>query len=163
MTRPQNIDRGRLKLRVGTADDVEPLLLKYGARFFNEAGFGQFSTFDLERATREMQWQIAHGDTPFILADLDGEVVGMISWTMSHVFTAKPIALLWMFYVMPEHRRRGPVGRLLLWFAVDIARSEGACAFFATIPPTSPGGRRLCNLFRKTGFAPMGGAFTRAL
>ena len=141
---------------------MRPLLEKYGASYFNECGFDAFSTFDLERAAREMARQIGSGDTPFILAEIDGEVVGMVSWTMSHVFTSRPIAYLWMIYVMPPHRRSA-VGRLLVWFAMDIAKCEGACAFFATVPPTSPAARSLCNLFRKCGFAPMGGAFTRRL
>jgi GNAT superfamily N-acetyltransferase len=162
MTRPECIDRGKLKFRLGKPDDVEPLLHKYGAHFFHEAGFDAFSAFDLPRAAKEMRRQISQGDTPFILAEIDGETVGMVSWTMSHIFTAEPIAVLWMMYVMPQYRR-GPVGRLLLWFAVDLAKQEGACAFFATIAPTSPAARRLCNLFRRCGFEPMGGALSRAL
>jgi GNAT superfamily N-acetyltransferase len=156
------IDRGKLKLRVGTVADVRPLLDKYGEQYFHEAGFDRFSPFDIERAAREMAKQIRSGDTPFLLAELDGEVVGMVSWSLSHVFTEKPIALLWMIYVMPPNRRSA-IGRLLVSFAADIAKQEGACAFFASIPPTSPAAKSLCNLFCRCGFAPMGGAFTKAL
>lgn len=152
----------RLKFRLGRPEDVRPLLDKYGAEFFHEAGFAEFSPFDIERATEVMAAQIACSDTPFILATLDDAVVGMISYTLSHVFTARPIAILWMFYVMPPHRRSA-VGRMLLWFALDLARQDGACAFFATIAPTSVAGRSLCNLFRRAGFKPMGGAFSRRL
>jgi GNAT superfamily N-acetyltransferase len=162
MTRPECIDRGKIKFRLGTPEDVEPLLEKYGADFFHEAGFDRFSTFDIKRAAREMRRQIAQGDTPFILAELDGEVIGMVSYMLSHVFTAEPIAVLWMIYVMPAYRR-GPVGRLLVWFATDIAKAEGACAFFATIAPTSPAARSLCNLLRRCEFLPMGGAFEKRL
>jgi GNAT superfamily N-acetyltransferase len=162
MTHPRSIERGKLKFRAGAADDVEPLLNKYGAHFFHEAGFDAFSPFDLPRATIEMRKQIARGDTPFILAELDGDVVGMVSYTLSHVFTVKPIAVLWMIYVMPPYRR-GPLGRLLVWFAADLAKSEGACAFFATVAPVSRAAHGLCNLLRRCGFAPMGGAFSRAL
>jgi len=160
--RPESIDRGKLKLRVGRVTDVRPLLDKYGAHYFHEAGFDRFSSFDTERAAREMTKQIRCGDTPFILAELDNEIVGMVSWTVSHVFTAKPIALLWMIYVMPPHRKSA-IGRLLVMFATDIAKQEGACAFFAVIPPISLAARSLCNLFRRCGFAPMGGAFTKVL
>jgi hypothetical protein len=31
------------------------------------------------------------------------------------------------------------------------------------VPPTSPAAKTLCNLFRRCGFEPMGGAFTKAL
>ena len=162
MTNLSSIKRGRIKFRLGKPDDVAPLLKKYGGDFFHEAGFDTFSTFDLPRAEIEMRRQISSGQTPFILATLDDEVVGMVSYMMSHVFTAQPIAVLWMIYVMPPYRR-GPVGRLLVWFACDIAKNEGACAFFSTVAPTSPAARSLCNLFRRCGFQPMGGAFSRTL
>jgi GNAT superfamily N-acetyltransferase len=152
----------RLKFRLGKPEDVRPLLDKYGSDFFHEAGFAEFAPFDIERATIEMAAQIKRGDTPFILATLDDAVVGMVSYTLSHVFTARPIALLWMFYVMPSYRRSA-IGRMLLWFALDLAREDGASAFFATVAPTSIAGRSLCNLFRRAGFKPMGGAFSRRL
>jgi L-amino acid N-acyltransferase YncA len=161
MTRP-GIDRDSLKFRTGKVDDIEPLLEKYGADFFHEAGFDAFSTFDLPRAVREMRRQVLQDDTPFVVAEVDGELVGLISWTMLHVFTARPIAVLWIIYVTPEYRHSA-VGRRLVWFAADIAKSEGACAFFATVAPTSPAAQSLCNLFRSFGFEPMGGAFSKAL
>jgi GNAT superfamily N-acetyltransferase len=152
----------RLTFRLGKPEDVRALLDKYGSDFFHEAGFDEFSPFDIERATNVMAAQIKRGETPFILAMLNGEVVGMVSYTLCHVFTAQPIGILWMFYVMPPHRR-SPVGRMLLWFALELARKDGASAFFATITPTSIAGRSLCNLFRRAGFKPMGGAFCRRL
>ena len=39
-----------------------------------------------------------------------------------------------------------------VWLAADLAKSEGACAFFATVAPTSVGGKSLCHLFREFGF-----------
>jgi GNAT superfamily N-acetyltransferase len=152
----------KLTFRLGKPEDVRPLLDKYGSDFFHEAGFDEFSPFDIERATDVMAAQIQRGDTPFILATLNNEVVGMISYTLSHVFTAQPIAVLWMFYVMPPYRRSA-AGRMLLWFAIDMARGDDACAFFSTVAPTSIAGRSLCNLLRRAGFKPMGGAFSRRL
>lgn len=151
-----------LVFRIGKADDVAPLLTQYGADHFTEGGFAAFSTFDLDRAVREMCAQVERDDTPFILAEIDGEFVGWMSWTMMHVFTAAPIAVLWTIYVRPEYRH-GAVGRKLIWLATDLAKKEGACAFFATVAPAGPGGQALCHLFREFGFAPMGGAFTKAL
>jgi len=152
----------KLKFRVGKADDVEPLLVKHGVNHFSEGGFDAFSTFDLDRAVREMSKQVERDDTPFILAEIEDEAVGWMSWTMMHVFTVAPIAVLWTIYVTPEYRK-SMVGRRLIWHAIDIARSEGACAFFATVAPTSAGGQSLCHLFRSFDFEPMGGAFFRRL
>ena len=151
-----------LTLRVGKAVDVEPLLTQYGADHFYEGGFGQFTSFDLDRAIREMTRQVERDDTPFILAEIGDEFAGWMSWTMMHVFTGAPIAVLWTIYVRPEYRH-GAVGRRLIWSAMDIARKEGACAFFATVAPTSYGGQALCHLFREFKFEPMGGAFSKAL
>jgi L-amino acid N-acyltransferase YncA len=151
-----------LTLRVGKVADVAPLLTQYGADHFYEGGFGQFTTFDLDRAIREMSVQVARDDTPFAVAEIGDEFVGWISWNMMHVFTVAPIAVLWTVYVRPEYRH-GAVGRRLVWSAMDIAKKEGACAFFATVAPTSPGGQSLCHLFRSFGFDPMGGAFSKVL
>ena len=151
-----------LTLRIGKAGDVAPLLTQYGADHFTEGGFAAFSTFDLERAIREMSAQVARDDTPLIIAEIGDEFVGWMSWTMMHVFTTAPIAVLWTIYVRPEYRH-GAVGRKLIWSALDVARNEGACAFFATVAPTSPGGQSLCHLFRAFGFQPMGGAFSMVL
>jgi L-amino acid N-acyltransferase YncA len=162
MTTFGRTDAPKLKFRLGKPDDVRPLLEKYGADHFDEGGFGAFSTFDLERAVREMRSQVERDDTPVILAETDDEFVGWMSWTMMHVFTVQPIAVLWTIYVRPEYRQ-GAVGRQLILAAMDIAKTEGACAFFATVAPTSPGGQALCHLFRSFGFEPMGGAFSRRL
>ena len=51
-----------------------------------------------------------------------------------HVFTVAPIAVLWTIYVRPEYRH-GAVGRRLIYSAIDIAKGEGACAFFAIVTP----------------------------
>ena len=151
-----------LTLRICKPDEVEALVTRYGADHFTEGGFGEFSTFDLKRAIRETRALVERDDTPFILAEIGDEFAGWMSWTMMHVFTVAPIAVLWTIYVRPEYRH-GAVGRRLIWSAMDIARREGACAFFATVAPTSYGGQALCHLFREFGFAPMGGAFSKAL
>ena len=109
-----------------------------------------------------MTRQVERDDTPFIVAEIEGEFVGWMSWTMMHVFTVAPIAVLWTIYVRPEYRE-GAVGRKLIFLAMDLAKKEGACAFFATVAPTSYGGQSLCHLFRSFGFDPMGGAFSKAL
>ena len=162
MIQAECIDRGKLKLRIGKAADVALLIAKHGEDHFHEGGFDAFSVVDTERATREMTRLVERDDTPLIIAEIDGEPIGWISWTMMHVFTRAPIAVLWTIYVAPEHRQSA-VGRQLVRGAVDIAKQEGACAFFATVAPTSPGAQALCHLFRSFGFEPMGGAFSKRL
>jgi GNAT superfamily N-acetyltransferase len=160
--RAQRIESPRLKFRLGRPEDVRPLLERFGQAFFDEAGFGEFTQLDIPCAEDAMSRQIHQNATVFVFAEIDGEVVGLISYSMGRYFTAQPIATLWMFYVMPAYRR-SKLGRLLLWFALDLAKTDGACAFFATIFPNSRLGRSLCNLLRHGGFAPMGGALYRSL
>jgi L-amino acid N-acyltransferase YncA len=157
-----SIELDPLSLRVGKPADVEPLLRKYGLDHFTEGGFDAFAEWDLERAIREMTKQVARSDTPFIVATVGGEDVGWISWYFMHTFTRRPIACLWTIYVNPE-QRRSAVGQRLIWAAMDLARIEGACAFFATVAPTGLGGQALCRLFQGFGFEPMAGAFSKRL
>ena len=148
--------------RPGRPGDVEPLLRQYGFDHFYEGGFNDFAEFDLERAVVEMTKQVARDDTPLVVAAVDGEDVGWISWTMMHTFTARPIGVLWTIYVAPEHRK-SLIGRKLVHSAIRLSKSEGACAFFATVAPTSLGGQALCRIFESFGFSPMGGAYFKGL
>jgi L-amino acid N-acyltransferase YncA len=148
--------------RPGRPGDVEPLLRQYGFDHFYEGGFNDFAEFDLERAVVEMTKQVARDDTPLVVAAVDGEDVGWISWTMMHTFTKNPIGVLWTIYVAPEHRK-SLIGRKLVWSAIRLSKAEGACAFFATVAPTSLGGQALCRIFESFGFSPMGGAFFKGL
>jgi ribosomal protein S18 acetylase RimI-like enzyme len=162
MTRNTPIDLERLSFRLGKPDDVRPLLDKYAQSLFDEAGFGAFAELDIERAEREMTREVVRGIAPCILAAIDGETVGWISYSLIHVFTVRPIAHAWMIYVTPEHRRGvgRAIARMLVMLAAQLAIGDGACAFFAEIPLRS---MRLGNLFRHCGFEPTGGAFFRRL
>jgi GNAT superfamily N-acetyltransferase len=162
MNAPSHIDSSKLIVRLGGLDDVRPFLEQHGANFFHEVGFDQFSTFDIDRGEAETRKHIKSGFNPFILAEIEGEIVGLISYTLVHVFSARPIAILWAIYVPPS-RRQGKVAQLLLNFAIDLARGDDACAFFATIPPPTMNGAILCDLFRRNGFADMAGALSRRL
>jgi GNAT superfamily N-acetyltransferase len=162
MTRAGCIDRNKLKFRLGRAVDVEPLLKLFAKSFFEETGFAEFAVFDLQRAIAQMTRQVRMGETPFIIAEVDGEPAGFAGYHLSHIFTVAPIAYLWVIYVPPRFRR-GPIGRMLLWLLFDLARGDGASAFFATVPVTAPSARGLCNLLQRVGCTPMRGAFLRRL
>lgn len=149
----------RLTFRLGTPADVEPLLAVFAPQYFHECGFDNFAELDLTRAVGIMQGQIERGDTPFIVAETPSQPAGMASYSLEHVFTKRPIAVLHMIYVAPPFRR-GPLGRMLLAMLMTMATDDDACAFFASIPPRLPS---LNNMFLRGGFQPMGGAFFRRL
>jgi GNAT superfamily N-acetyltransferase len=130
--------------------------------FFNESGFAAFSEFDAVRCEEQLGLQVERQITPHILCEVGDRIVGFISYSMEHSFTKEPIAIMWTFYITPKYRR-GPYGRMLLSLAMHMAQGEGACAFFATVAPTTQAALSLCNLLRHEGFDPMGGAYMRRL
>lgn len=150
------------QLQLARAEDLARVVPKLGWGLFQAAGFDQFAEPDFDRGIAVIGAQIRAGTTVGLIAQRHHEIVGWVSYSLDRTFTTKPIAHLDMVYAAPEHRR-GPLGRMLLAQAVNLAQGDGACAFFATIPPTASLGRSLCNLLRRAGFVPMGGAFTRRL
>ena len=153
----------RIRMRLATAADVGRVIREIGCDFFDESGFARFAEFDPERWEETCKRRIRAGSTPFIVAELqNSDIIGFVSYALEHSFTTRPIACLWMFYVYPAWRGT-PVARALLTSAIDVARGDEACAFFATLFPTHRGGRTLFNLFRKFDFAPQGGALFRSL
>jgi hypothetical protein len=116
-----------LAFRLGKADDVEPLLTEHGEDHFTEGGFAAFSTFDLERAVREMKRLLAQGDTPFLIGEIAGEFVGWISWTTRNKLTVADRRLV-------EHLRPAGFIGMARWSKACLARSRsrraaGGCAF----------------------------------
>ena len=152
----------RIKVRLARTEDVQPVINDIGEDFFHEAEFDRFAEFDAERWRLNCEHRIGSGQTPFIVAEFEGRIVGFISYTLEQAFTKRPIAVAWMFYVKPSWRKLA-IGRGLLSAALDMAKGDNACAFFASITPTTPAARSMVNLFRHKGFTPMGGAMQRAL
>jgi L-amino acid N-acyltransferase YncA len=162
MTKPGYIDGYQLRFRMGRAEDARPLLEKYGQDFFREVGLDRYSSFDIDQAERKIQEHIKSGNNPYILATINDVIVGVASYTLSHVWTRQPLAIMWMTYVAPLYRNSA-IGKLLVDRMLDLAEADGACAFFATVPTMTEGGKALCHLFENYGFEPMGGAFQRRL
>lgn len=153
----------KANFRLVTPDDAAYIAETFSPHFFEEAGFPAFAELDVDTAIEQVTKQIQLGVATFILAEIDGVTVGFIGYSMERVFTIKPIAMMFFHYVLPEHRK-GPLGRMLLAFALDMARNvDGCCAFFSVVAPTSQAARGLCNLYRRVGFTPMGGAFMKGL
>lgn len=149
----------KIVTRMGKVEDVEPLLQRFALPYFVECGFDAFAQLDLPQAIETMRGQVTRGDTPFIVAEVNGDPVGFVSYTLDQVFTARPLAYLHLIYVEPKWRRT-PIGRALIAMAMHVAQGDGACAFFATIPPRRPS---LNNMLVHAGFEPMGGAYMRRL
>lgn len=137
--------------RDATADDI-PELVAGGRRFFAESEFTEFAEFSPENYEKHLRVLMDLPTYRFILFTVDGKIEGMLSYALDVFYTSKPIALMGLFYVTPEHRR-SPAGRLLLDLAIKRAKEDGATVFYAgsqagiqSVAKTMP------NLFRKFGF-----------
>lgn len=141
-------------------DELNGLLEK----FVMETGYARRGiVYSAEKSRQWLERVIPLGVAPHILAKRDGRIIGFLSYTLDSYFCERPIAVLNTIWVAPEHRR-GPVGRALLAFAIDSARSvDEAVAFHAPIASELPDVPSLRNLFRHAGFDDIGLILGRAL
>ena len=166
MQNPEAKTRPRAKLPenctidLATVSDVVQLTYVF-KDFFGESDYARHGiTFSPNRAAVWLKRGIEAGVFPHIVARIGEQIVGVISWSMDDSFCEEPIAVLHTIYVKPKFRR-SIIGRTLVALAMDIARSEGACAFSAPITSGMKEMRGLQNMLAKAGFAPSGVVMTK--
>ncbi|MBK5307949.1 MAG: GNAT family N-acetyltransferase [Frankiaceae bacterium] len=98
------------------------------------------ATEHLRAAWREQAVRAGAGEVCFLVAVVDGHVVGkaVVDWTHN----ADGSAWLWMFSVHPDFRRRG-IGRHVLAEAEDRARLHGCPAIEMAVDDDNPRARDL--------------------
>lgn len=96
-------------------------------RFYEEAVYKDFIEWDDERATNTIEDRVTRHLRPHIVAEVEGQMVGFIAWELDHSFSKKPVAILYEFYVTPEHRKSA-IGRFLWRLASWVMKDSGACA-----------------------------------
>jgi predicted N-acetyltransferase YhbS len=150
------------EMRLATEDDVAALV-KLGKEQFETSRYADHGVeYSEAQAERYLTMVLEHMLIPHIVAVVDGEIIGGISFSYDHSFSKKPIAVMQNFFVTKKYRR-SLVGRYLMSAALEIAKDEQACAFFA---PVNNGGAHigsLENLLGKAGFRMSGYLMTRAL
>jgi L-amino acid N-acyltransferase YncA len=139
---------------LATEDDVAELAAVV-QRFYEESAYKTYAEFDLTKAEDYGYAMIERGIVPHIIARIDNQIVGFISYSLDQSGWVKPIAILEMFYVVPE-RRKTALGRVLLMLAMDMATGDGACAFHAPVASGTDNVETLKNLFSKHGFETCG-------
>lgn len=151
-----------LEMRLATEDDV-PALVRLGREQFETSIYAEHGIEYSEAAAEKyLAMVLEHMLLPHIVACVDGEIVGGISYSYDSSFSKRPIAVMQNFFVTKKYRRT-LIGRILLATACDIAKDEQACAFFA---PVNNGGANigsLENLLSKAGFRMSGYIMTRSL
>jgi GNAT superfamily N-acetyltransferase len=136
------------------SSDVDELV-RLGGRFFEESEFGEFSTFSPEHFRMVLANIENSPATHGFIFEKGGKIRGFIFYNLDLSYTEDPIALLWLFYVVPK-LRKSPVGRHLLEIAQNHAKACKATAFYAGAMSGIPTVKNsLKNLYEKQGYEPL--------
>lgn len=151
-----------LEVRLAKKEDI-PALVAFGRAFFAESQYGLFGVEFSERvAEAYLTEAVSETFVPHLVATIDGLPVGGVSFSYDNSFSERPIAVLQNIYVEKKFRRSA-IGRILIMMAADLAKSEGACAFFAPVNSGTGNTHSLGNMLLKGGFDMTGYITTRRL
>jgi GNAT superfamily N-acetyltransferase len=154
----------RYEFRVAVEGDVDGIVALW-PEHWAEAHYSDRGIVPDEPRYRDWVARKIECDAGVFLLAIDagtGQPVGFFAYTLDHNFSEKPVAVMGSFFVRKTHRRSA-VPALLLELGLDLAQSEGACAFHAPITSESLSSRSLENSFRKHGFTVIGTMMGRAL
>ena len=126
----------------------------------------QFKDFGVElsenNSEKYLTLVLENNFTPLLLALIDDKVVGWLMFSYDMSFFKRPIAVLNTIFVTKKYRRT-VIGRMLLTTAMEIAKDEQACAFYAPVNSGSDHILSLGNMFAKAGFKMSGYIMSRSL
>jgi len=144
-----------LEFRLASEADIDSLV-DIGAEFFAESSYPSFGLeFSHGALSRYLHYVLDNYLSPHVLAEVNGELVGFVSWTMDATFSDKPAAILQQIFVRHEFRRSN-IGRLLMAYAREAARNDGAACFIAPINSGHENTASLRNMLAKSGLRESG-------
>jgi predicted N-acetyltransferase YhbS len=124
--------------------------------FFAESGYAPAIEYDRDRAKTYLTQAISSGHEPHIIAPINGQIVGSISYVIDHQFSKEPFAVLGEVYALPEFRSTG-IGRALVASAMDLAKHvDHATCMHIPITSGHKSVPTLVNLFKKFGAETIG-------
>lgn len=145
---------------IATEKDVVELTYLF-QEFFRESDYADKGiAYSPNNAALWLRRVITSGSFPHITARCDDKIVGVISWSMDNSFCEEPVAVLHTLYVKTRFRK-SIIGRMLVSLALDVSKSEGACAFSAPIASGMGETKSLTNMLRKAGFRLSGVIMTK--
>ena len=151
-----------IECKLATLEDI-PAIVALGEHFFKESQYSYLGIEFSDKVTEMALYEtIKGGMFPIILALKNDKIIGGISIIYDYCFSERPVAVLQYIFVEKAFRR-GIVGRMLVHHAMEIAKGDGATAFFAPINSGTKHVRSLANLFQKGGFLPSGVILSRSL
>jgi L-amino acid N-acyltransferase YncA len=146
----------RYTFRVATPNDVEGIVALWPEHWAEAHYPDRGIEPDEDRYRQWVADSIEYGTQIRLLAiDSRDHIVGFFAYSLDHNFSVKPVAVMGTFFVEKAHRRSA-VPAILFELGLDMAASDGACAFHAPITSETLGSRALENMFRKHGFAVIG-------
>jgi GNAT superfamily N-acetyltransferase len=144
-----------LDLRMAELSDI-PQLVDLARRFFAESQYPNLGiVFSRLAYERYLIHVLTNNISPHIIALVNGELVGVISWVQDFSYSDDPIATMTMFYVSPDHRKSA-LGRLLCETAEETAVRTGCCAIFMPVNSGTGSTISMCNMFSRRGFISSG-------
>lgn len=142
-----------VRVREAGPDDWEALKkIRLEALFDTPEAFG--STFEVSRTWSDDQWRQMVQNRPNFLAELDGEVVGMVAGGRSERLPGTG----WMYgmFVTPNQRGTG-TAEMLVDAVSDWARAQGFRELYLHVGDSVPRARAF---YEKVGFRPSGDSMT---
>lgn len=115
-----------------------PRIVELGTRFWSEGYKGQ-EEIDQDIAFKFAENMLANPNGKIIVAEKDGEVVGLIGFIVFRHFWTNVLTgqeLFW--YCLPEHRPGG-IAMRLMWEAERVARELGVVDMVFTAPSEAVG------------------------
>jgi L-amino acid N-acyltransferase YncA len=156
----ENLDQ-RVLFRFADASDIDVLLRLY-EDFRRETDYREILEIDLVKARENLLYLLTRETRPTIVAVVEREVVGYVSYIADSLLTVRPCLTMIELYVAPRFRRSA-IGRGLVAMMMLEAKAMGACMAHVSVTSGLPSTNSLFNLFRKAGFTPTGYVMRKAL
>jgi GNAT superfamily N-acetyltransferase len=147
-------DKPTIELRLATVDDVDDLVLLF-ATFFRQSHYQPHLEFDPATCAKYLRKVITTGFSPHIVAIINGQLAGVISYHLDDSFSKHPLVVMDEVYALDEYRGTG-IGRALVAACMDLARNDGATCMHIPLTSGHKAMPSLINLFKKFGAEEIG-------
>lgn len=145
-------------IRPATLDDIPRIIDDLLWTFHHESDMSGITTFSPEAAAERMGYIIA-SKWVFLVAEEEGRLVGLISFSIEPRDTVELLAFMDKLYVHPSWRGT-PTGRDLLKAGISGCQQAGAVRIYASsaagFRDDGKTDRILLNLYKKFGFEELG-------
>lgn len=144
-----------IQIRLATVEDVPQITALAMTLLQESPTYNKLFPCDPVATSKYLTAAIGNGVCPHIVAVHSGDIVGVISYSLDGSFSDNKCAVLGEIFAYSAYRFT-PVGRMLVWAAMDLAKGDGAVAMHIPIAGGHEAVPTLKNLFRKFGAEEIG-------